>query len=180
MLNPSDLPLHVSYAITGRHNTLLSIVISYKFWEKCSNCAKFYAQDLFWDIMQWNWQNKEKHTENLRISGYLARCERHDFLSSVFYLHVLPENWWRISQKSWKFSYFWAKIHKVCVVLGVSCPLVVNNFSDVKIHDFYSTKEQIKQLVSNQIHKQITQWWFSHACLNSISEHNTTGVVLTM
>ena len=46
----------------------------------------------------------------------------------------------------WKFVYFWAEIHEICVVLGVPCLLVANNFSGVEICDFHSTKELIKAI----------------------------------
>ena len=60
----------------------------------------------------------------------------HEFLSSVFYSHAPPENLLGVLQKGSKFMYFWAKIHKLCVFLSVSHPLVANNFSGVEIHGF--------------------------------------------
>ena len=46
---------------------------------------------------------------------------------------------------------------KIHMVLGLPCPLVVNNFFSEEICDFHSKKELIKQLVSNQICEQLSQ-----------------------
>ena len=85
-------------------------------------------------------KNRGEILEIQEFSGYLVWSEMHDFLSSVFYLHALPENLPGVLQKGWKFAYFWAKMHKLRVLLSVSHPLVVNNFSDVEILGFHLQK----------------------------------------
>ena len=64
----------------------------------------------------------------------------HELLSSVFYLHALPENLPGVLQKGCKFAYFWAKIHELYVLLSVPHPLVMNNHSGVEIHGFHLQK----------------------------------------
>ena len=64
----------------------------------------------------------------------------HEFLSLVSYSCALPENLPEVLQKGLKFAYSWAKIHELCVLLSVSHPLLVNNFSGVEIHGFHLQK----------------------------------------
>ena len=45
-----------------------------------------------------------------------------------------------VLQKGWKFTYFWAEIHKLHVLLSVPHPLVTNNFSGVEIDGFHLQK----------------------------------------
>ena len=82
-------------------------------------------------------KNKEEILKIQEFSGYLVWCKMHEFLSSVFNSCALSENLPGVLQKGSKFVYFWAEIHKLCVLLSVSHPLVANNFSAVEIHGFH-------------------------------------------
>ena len=73
-------------------------------------------------------------------SRYLVLYEIHEFLFAVFYSCALPENLSGVSQKGSKFMCFWAEIHKLCVLLSVSHPLVMQSFPGVEICGFHLQK----------------------------------------
>ena len=85
-------------------------------------------------------KNKGEILKIWEFSRYLVWSEMHKFLSLVFYSHTPPENLPGVLQKGSKFAYFLAKIHELHVLMSVSCPLVVNNFSGVEIHGFHLQK----------------------------------------
>ena len=83
---------------------------------------------------------RKKYLKFRNSPRYLVWYKMHKFLSSVFYSQALPENLPGALQKGSKFMCFWAKIHELCVLLSVSGPLVMKNFSGVEIHSFHLQK----------------------------------------
>ena len=83
---------------------------------------------------------RKKYSKFKNSPRYLVWYEMHKFLSLVFYSHGLPENLPGVLQKGSKFACFWAKIHELHVLLSVSGPLIMKNFSGVEIYGFHLKK----------------------------------------
>ena len=83
---------------------------------------------------------RKKYLKFENSPRYLVWYEMHEFLSLVFYSRVLPENLPGVLQKGSKFACFWTEIHELRVLLSISGPLIIKNFSGVEIHGFHLQK----------------------------------------